>query len=75
MTKDEEDDDLGKTPSQPPVSMLPILPAWLARTKVISLDLIATRKVTTRQNVSNQGRTAMQKTSNCLDNLRFSDCG
>ena len=32
MTRNKEDDDLGKTPPQPPVSIPPSLPARLART-------------------------------------------
>ena len=72
MTKDEEDNDLGKTPPQPPVSMPLTLPARLARSRVIFPISTTTRMIVTRQSVSSQGKTEIsQKTSDSLVNLRI----
>ena len=73
MIRDEEDDDLRKTPPQPLMFMPLTLLAWLTRTKVISLVLTATRKITMQQNIPSQRKTAIQKTSDSLDNFRFGD--
>ena len=70
MTRDEEDDDLGKTLPQPPVSIPPILLAQV--THCLSSIVVITRMVTTQLNIPSPEEES-QKASDSLSNLHIDE--